>query len=164
MVKIHFITLSQEDSIPHAEVHNGPIKLGMDINEDTIGSNIRRLRGRAKLTRAQLAQRVGLDEQSIKKFENGENVKQWLRVAQLAEALQASPNELLGFSALSSEALESALKPILAAYGANPDDADSIARILLEAVEVAQASPDEGPVPLRYKMAGQLAAARSRAR
>lgn len=136
----------------------------MVYTEDEIGLAVKRARERVGLSQQQLADAIGRSLETVKKIESGDRVFQWTIVSGVAEALGTTPNELLGFSVLSTEALESALKPILAAFGQNPDDADSIARILIEAVEVAQSSPDEGPAPLRYKMAGQLAAARSRAR
>lgn len=129
-----------------------------------IGAAVREARERLGLSRSDLGNRIGLDQETIKKIESGERVKQWLRVAQLAEALHVTPNALLGFPVLQPAALESALRPILVAFGQDPQDADSIARILLEAVEDAQSLDGDEPEPTRFRHAGAIAAARFRRR
>lgn len=134
----------------------------MSYDDEQIGKAVRAARLRAGISQTELAKRIGMSIDTVKRIEYGERVHQWKMVSSVANAIGCSPNELLGFPVASHESLGMALQPILAAYGANPDDADSIARILLEAVEAAQSLKDDGPEALRYKMAGQLAAARSR--
>lgn len=142
----------------------GPIIADMGYTEGEIGAAVKRARERAGISQAELAKRIGKSLDAVKRIEYGERVFQWTIVGQVAEAVGASPNELLGFPVASPEYLGMALRPILAAFGHNPEDADSIARILLEAISAAQSLPDDGPEELRYRMAGSLAAARSRGR
>lgn len=160
----HFVPACQAQIVSTALGLAPPILSVMRTDKKQVGNTIRSARERAKLSREELAERVGLDLESIKKIERGERVTQWLRVADFADALEISPNEILGYPIASAESLGMALRPILAAYGANPEDADSIARILLEAVAVAQSSQGDEPQELRYRLAGQLAAAQSRRR
>lgn len=160
----HFVPACQAQIVSNALGLAGPNLSDMPADKKQVGNTIRAARERANLSREALAEKVGLDLESIKKIERGERVTQWLRVADFADALSISPNEILGYPIASAESLGMALKPILAAFGANPDDADNIARILLEAVAVAQSSPGDEPQELRYRLAGQLAAAQSRRR
>lgn len=143
---------------------SGPSLWSVFQTEKEIGQAVKAARERLGLSQTALASELGVDQDTIKKVESGLRVKQWLWLAKVAKVLDAPPNELLGFPVASPRSLGMALQPILAAYGANPEDADNIARILLEAVEAAQSLKDDGPEELRYKMAGQLVAARSRAK
>lgn len=160
--KGRFVPVVKPHFVSHGLGLSGPIRYNVGRDLKQIGAAVRDARERLGLTRDALAMRVGVDAETIKKIESGERVKQWTRVADMAEALNTSPNELLGFPVASPEALGTALRPILAAFGHNPEDAESIARILLEAVEAAQSAPGDEPEGVRYRIAGQLAASRSR--
>lgn len=161
--KVQFVTVCQEQIVSAAFGFPASISGGMGLTGKQIGANVRRRREQLGLTRPELAERLGVDVQTVQKVESGDRVKQWHRVADFAAALGSSPNELLGFPIASPDALGMALRPILAAFGAAPDDADSIARILLEAVEAAQSSPGDAPEEVRFRVAGQILAAQSRA-
>lgn len=160
----HFVPACQPHSVSHGLGLPGPIIGLVGITGKEVGQLIRDAREARGMTRADLGEKVGLDEESIKKIETGERVKQWLHVANFAAALGISPNEILGYPIASVTALTEALRPILSAFGANPEDAESIARILLEAVSDVQSLPGDEPAELRYRIAGQLAAARFRRR
>lgn len=162
--KVRFVPAVKPHFVSHGIGLSGPIRynVGKDLKE--IGAAVRNARDRLGMSREALAARANVDAETIKKIESGERVKQWTRVAEIAEALQTSPNELLGFPVASPNTLGMALRPILAAYGHNPEDAESIARILLEAVEAAQSAPGDEPAEVRYRIAGQIAVSRSRGR
>lgn len=149
--------------VNHGVGISGAIKAPMSTNDaKAIGKAVKAARTRRGWTQQRLADEVGKSLDSVKRIEAGDRVEQWVVCAHFASTLGVSPSELLGFPVASPDSLGMALQPILAAYGANPDDAESIARILLEAVEAAQSLPNDGPAELRYKIAGQIAAARSR--
>ena len=151
----HFITHGRGDFVTIVPAMTGTKEIGLAVKA---------ARERAGLTQPALAARLEVDDDTIKKIEAGRRVEKWLWLGRVAKALGTSPNEILGFPAVSPESLEMALRPILAAYGASPQDADSIARILLEAVSIAQSSPGDEPEELRYRLAGQPAASRFRRR
>jgi transcriptional regulator with XRE-family HTH domain len=66
----------------------------MDIRE-LFGQNVLRLRVRAGLTQAALAERMGIDRSHISLMENGDQNVTLLTLWQVAEALEAEPAELL---------------------------------------------------------------------
>lgn len=66
----------------------------MDIRE-LFGRNVLRLRVRAGLTQAALAERMGIDRSHISLMEGGDQNVTLLTLWQVAEALEAEPAELL---------------------------------------------------------------------
>lgn len=66
----------------------------------TLGTNLREQRRRQKLTLAKLAEQVGLSRQTLSRYENGKiaNIPHE-NIERLAEALQTSPSELMGWRA-----------------------------------------------------------------
>jgi transcriptional regulator with XRE-family HTH domain len=129
----------------------------MDENKKAIGARVRAARDRLELTRPQLAQKLDLDHETIKKYETGERVTQWVQLAKVAEALKTSPNELLGFPEVDPASLAEALKPILFHYDIPIGIADNIAGYLVRVIKLAQSVPEAGPPDLRYRLAAQLA-------
>lgn len=160
--EVRIVPIVKPQNVSHRLGLYGPISSLMARDSKSVGSAVRRARERHQWTRENLGERVGLSVEAIKKIESGERVEKWLQVANFAEALQTSPNDLLGFPVASAESLGMALRPILSQFGYNPETADSIASILLEAVEAAQSLPDDGPEELRFRLAAQLAASRFR--
>ncbi len=134
------------------------------LTAEKIGENVKAARQRLGMTQDALANKIGVTPDAVRKVEAGKRAASWLSVAKFADALQSCPNHLLGFDLVPPEGLIEALKPILAAYGQPSEDADSIARILLEAIRFAQYDPEAGPVPDRYKMAARLLIAQSQSR
>lgn len=150
--------------VSHGVGLSGPIKSLMPATKIEIGLAVKRACENRGMSQSALASALGVDPDTIKKIESGKRVTQWEWCGRVAEALGVTPNELLGFPIVSPDNLASALRPILANFGYPPDDADSIARILLGAVSVAQSLPDDGPAELRYKIAGQSAVVQFRGR
>lgn len=67
----------------------------MSIDEKAVGARIKERREKAALTRKELGARVGLSWQSIRNIEDGRNIVQWRKLAEFAETLGATPNEIL---------------------------------------------------------------------
>ena len=59
------------------------------------GKNLKANRKKAKLTQAQLAEKINVDNRTIQKFEAGDSNITILNIYALAEALKISPSELL---------------------------------------------------------------------
>ena len=136
------------------------------LSKDEIGARVRALREGRGMSRAKLAARLGVSEDSVAKIERGQRVDSWLGVARMAEALGTSPNDLLGFAPATFlppdvSYFAAALAPILSAHGGDPEDAEDIARTLLEAVEAVRELSDAEPGLQAYSLAGRLAARRA---
>ncbi len=162
--KVRFVPPVKPHFVSPGIGSGAPIRYGMKRTPEYVGEMVRTVRERLGLSRIELADRLTVSEETVKKMETGERVKQWLKLAEVAEALETTPNELLGFPVVDPESLGSALQPILKAFGHDPEDAESIARILLEAVEDGQSLQGSEPAALRYRHAGEIAAARFRRR
>ncbi|WP_342373976.1 helix-turn-helix domain-containing protein [Myxococcus stipitatus] len=71
------------------------------MNEElaiTIGSRARAARGKLGLTRAQVAERVGLDEPVYGRLERGKVLPRAVVLYRLSEALGISPQDLMGLA------------------------------------------------------------------
>lgn len=134
----------------------------MTARKEAIGKTIRTARERLNLTREDLAARVGLDIDSIKKIELGLRVNQWLRVADFAEALQISPNELFGYPNAFLDNISTALQPILIAYGASSKEAEKIGRELVNSVIVASSVGGDASNATKFRIAGEVVASQVR--
>lgn len=67
--------------------------------------NLRTLRKQRRLTQAQLAEKVGIDQGYLSKLENGDGNVTLDKIKLIAEALNVHPSELFGLPALQSRAL-----------------------------------------------------------
>lgn len=132
----------------------------MDDLAVAYGAEIKRLRDLRKLSQDELGDLVGLTGDAIGKIERGERATQWVKFAKLCRVLDTTPNSVLGFEVVDPDLLTAALLPILTHFRVDPNLAPSIARILIEALQAAQSEPDDTSAELRYRLAGQIAAAR----
>ena len=119
-------------------------------------------RTQSGLTVAHLAEVVGKSESAVKKTESGHRVKGWVELLRYCEILGTTPNDLLGYGALTQNHLNSALRPILAYLNYNPDDADSIARILFASIVGAQSLKEDEPSEKVYSVSSEIAVAQFR--
>ncbi|MGL5877237.1 MAG: helix-turn-helix transcriptional regulator [Xenococcaceae cyanobacterium] len=61
-------------------------------------SQISKLREKAGLTQRELALKVGVTETTIRNYEKGRSILEWIeRVARLCEILQCEPKDLIGY-------------------------------------------------------------------
>jgi len=77
----------------------------MEPTEDsTFGKRLREIRKRRGLTQRELAEKLGTQQSMIAQYEGGYiRVNAAGLIARLARALEASPNELLGFEEIKAE-------------------------------------------------------------
>jgi len=62
---------------------------------NVIGAEIEARRVRAKLTQTDLAERVGILQSSVSKYESGRQVPRWPLMERIAEALGCEPADLV---------------------------------------------------------------------
>ncbi|MDR2354607.1 MAG: helix-turn-helix domain-containing protein, partial [Clostridiales Family XIII bacterium] len=67
-----------------------------DVNLGTIGKRIRALRKRKGLSQKTLAERIGIQESTLSRYENDKRTYQWDGLMRLADALDTSVDYLLG--------------------------------------------------------------------
>ena len=69
----------------------------MPFDQATFAANLRAERGRKDLSQEQLANICGISQMTISSYENEASVPTVDRIADIADALGVSPNELLGW-------------------------------------------------------------------
>jgi len=60
-----------------------------------IGQNIKKLREKAGITQAELAQKIGVSQQQIAFYEKGHDLPNVLRIKAMAETFHCTTDELL---------------------------------------------------------------------
>lgn len=131
----------------------------MDGDVAAIGLRIREAREGKGWSREVLAGRLNVSTETIKKMETGDRVKSWPVIKRLADALDVTPNYFFAMAdrgTLTADKLAAALEPILVPKGINRSDVPSIARIVIEAVEVAQSDTESDPSPAHYRLAARI--------
>ncbi len=78
----------------------GRRKYETPIDEHTIGNRLRELRKRRGMTQVELAQRLGMDQSVLSRYERGELRLHGALLTAFAKALRARPDEILGFQPL----------------------------------------------------------------
>lgn len=68
--------------------------MGAILSSKEIGKNMFQLRSKAKLTREQLAEKIGVSVQQIHKYESGTNMMNTDRLQQVAQALDVPVQSL----------------------------------------------------------------------
>lgn len=67
------------------------------ISPGEVGANIKRARRAAGLTQEQTADQLGIHPTTYQKWETGDRVASWPKLAKLSEILGTSPNEILSY-------------------------------------------------------------------
>jgi len=108
--------------------------MGAILSSKEIGGNLFRLRNKARLTREQLAEKIGVTPQQIHKYETGANKMNTDRLQQVAQALDV-PVQSFFTEANESLPLAIAEKQLLDSYRAipNKDIQESILKITTNA-------------------------------
>jgi transcriptional regulator with XRE-family HTH domain len=122
---------------------------------ETFGERIRELRRKKGLSQKLLADRMGMQEATLSRYENDKRVYQWDSLIKLADALDTSVDYLLGRTPISAsiERLVSASEfsgkgpSFLEAYSKlRPDDQNLMMERLLTIYDIRnrENAPDEG--------------------
>lgn len=116
------------------------------MSEDDIRKRLRDRATELGLSYAEIAGRVGVSEAAIKKLMTTHGLKNFARLSSLCQALEISPNALLGFNeegALSEPLLLAGMSISFEALGLPRSDADALAEIVLEAVHISTLGQQE---------------------
>ena len=90
----------------------------MAIDRENLGKSIQRHRKQLDLTQAELAERVDLDTTYMSQVERGVNLPSLNTLVNISEALQVTPDVLLGLKKpAKDDALLRELRDILAGWG-----------------------------------------------
>lgn len=106
-----------------------------------------KVRNERGLSIKELADRTGLSEPSVKRLFTGEVHANFLKLIRVARAMEASPNELLGFSVSGPDRQErerGALEAVFAALGLSEEVNQHLVQAVLTAIE---ANPLPGLTP-----------------
>ena len=108
-----------------------------------IGGRIRAFRERAGLSSSQLANRLGVTEDAVARMQRGESVGQFIKLIAMADALNITPNDLLGFEGHISdvEVIKSAIEACFEALGVSELESVALGRIIIAVIEQRQAPP-----------------------
>jgi transcriptional regulator with XRE-family HTH domain len=94
---------------------------------DLVGKRLRQARKTQGLTVEQLAQRLQLSAQAVKKWESGAATVQFAKLGRLARILNTTPDALLGFpSSVPIERLRPVLKSLFVVLNIPRDEAEKI--------------------------------------
>lgn len=115
--------------------------------EGEIAAKLRELRDRGQFKNKDVAAGIGRGVNAVKKMMSGGSVKAYAKLALLAELLNASPNEILGFNGgFERQRLLGVLEAILASQVGSLARARAIAQVVLETLsEPLEDNPDIGP-------------------
>jgi transcriptional regulator with XRE-family HTH domain len=118
-------------------------------DERDLGKRISTLVEKSGVSYREIATILGQSYDTVKKLGQGKSVKQWVKLAKLADLLGVTPNEMLGYQTPQMDRLGAVLAASYAALGLSDAAAKGHAHIVLrllsdrqslEAIEAAQTS------------------------
>lgn len=107
--------------------------------ETEIGRRLKEAREAAGLTVDELARRLNVTPDAVQRLQRGESTVQWLKLKAIAEALNITPNDLLGLtSSYDKQVLRATMEACFEALGLSLPQASILAETVLEVVREPQ--------------------------
>ena len=136
----------------------------MGFSSEEIGQLIKARRAELGWTQEALAERLGRSLSMIKQMESGAKVKSWPAMAEVAEAIGLTPNDLLGVRERrmpTPDLLAVGLAELLEPHGVGADAVRDIAESLLVSLEAASELGGVEPDHQVYRAAARSLAKQS---
>lgn len=116
--------------------------------EEEVGARIRDLREAKRMSQSELAARLCLVPDAIRKLERGTSgAKQFIKLTEIAQILGTTPNQILGVQeSLEREAIRGVLEAIFLEFGKSLDDAKRLAECALSAMDSPAVRESSGPI------------------
>jgi DNA-binding Xre family transcriptional regulator len=112
---------------------------------DAIAKRLESRMAEIEIDEEKLASILSVTKDTVYKLVRGETVKRWVYLTKVSQALQTSPNNLLGFGEQDRERLRKFLNASYRGLGLSPERAQNFVTIFFGALD-KQPDPDE-PLP-----------------
>jgi len=122
-------------------------KLDIERLEKEIGERIDAAVRADPRPQAEIATALGLSASALQKIQEGKSTTQYAKLAQMAEVLCRTPNELLGFAAVDREVLRGAIEGACEGLGYPQLAAQALALTVLKVIETPEVG-DQSSNPL----------------
>lgn len=113
-------------------------KLDIERLEKEIGERIDAAVKADPRERDEIAAELGITESALQKIQEGKSTTQFAKLAQLADILCRTPNELLGFAAVDREILRGAIEGACEGFGHPQIEAQVLASTVLTVIETPE--------------------------